>query len=394
MTLANFRPHHRSVVDNTLLVMVCKEVDLKEFGQYKVFGKLVEDLKDLERNGILVHNEHVKGSICFITGDNLGAHGIGGFNESFSTVQYFCRYCKVTAEEFHQDPLKVSSKRNSGDYNEALSLLSGNNSLNSVHGIKFDSIFNSLKYFHVADSGLPPCLAHDIFEGVGSNDVALILKHLMTVKQWFSIEELNHRINTFHYLGSDACSKPCPLALNGGKLGGQAIQNWNFIRLLPIIMHDRIRHARDPHWLMFLLLRDIVEVICAPEIKEADIAYLSILIDEYLEDRKCNFPYERLKPKHHYLKHYPRLILEYGSLIRVWTLRFESKHSFFKQCIKYSQNFINVCKTLAEKHQRLQAYKQTVSFFQDDISVKTSMPISPSTYSQAIQSAIQLLQIQ
>lgn len=68
MTLANFRPHHRSLVDNTLLVMLCKEVDLREFGQYKVFGKLVEDLKDLERNGILVNNELVKGSVCFLTG--------------------------------------------------------------------------------------------------------------------------------------------------------------------------------------------------------------------------------------------------------------------------------------------------------------------------------------
>lgn len=56
MTLANFRPHHRSVVDNTLLVMLCKEVDVKWFGYAKVYGKLVEGLKNLEENGILVHN--------------------------------------------------------------------------------------------------------------------------------------------------------------------------------------------------------------------------------------------------------------------------------------------------------------------------------------------------
>ena len=367
MSLGNFLPYHRSIVDNTLLVLLCKEVDLKEFGQGKVFEKLVEDLKDLESNGILVQNEK---SVFFITGDNLGSHGIGGFLESFSNVEYFCRYCKVSAQEFHHDPLKVGWKRNANNYNAALSILSGNNSLKSVDGIKFNSVFNSLKYFHVADSGLPPCLAHDIFEGLGSNDVALIIKHLTTVKQWFHIDELNHRLSTLHYLGSDATSKPCLVAVSGEKLGGQAIQNWNFIRLLPIIMHDRICNTDDPYWHMFLLLRDIIELLCAPTITEADIAYLSTLIDEYLEERKQNFPDDRMKPKHHYFKHYPRLILEFGPLIRVWTLRFESKHSYLKQCIKHSQNFINICKTLAEKHQLLQAYKQAVSFFQGVVYVK------------------------
>lgn len=144
---------------------------------------------------------------------------------------------------------------------------------------------------------------------------------------------------------------------------------------------------------MFLLLRNIIERICAPRISQSDIAYLSILIDEYLDDHTINFPHVKLKPKHHYLKHYPRLILEYGPLIRVWTLRFESKHSYFKQVIKHSQNFINICKTLAEKHQLLESYKQALCFFQDDACVKKSVPLSLNVYSQPIQSAIQLSQV-
>ena len=393
MTLANFRPHLRSVVDNTLLVLLCKEVDLKHFG-HKVFQKLVEDLKELENNGIQIRNETLKGTVCFIAEDNLGSHGIGGFTENFSTAEYFCRYCTITSTDFHNDPLCVGPKRNPENYNESLNILSQkNNYVNNVNGIKFESFFNSLKYYHVANAGLPHCLGHDILEGIGTYDVALILKHLINSERWFTYEELNQRLMTFHYLGTDTRSKPCQVNVNGDKLGGQAVQNWSLLRLLPVIIHDRIKNPGDPFWQQFLLLHDIVELICSPEIQDSGVAYLAVLTDEYLEQRKANFPNERLKPKHHYLKHYPRLISEFGPLIRVWTLRFESKHSYFKQCIKNSQNFINVCQTLSEKHQLLQTYKQAVSFFQETVECKKSIPLISSTYSQAIQSALKIFQI-
>lgn len=265
--------------------------------------------------------------------------------------------------------------------------------VSNVRGIKFDSAFNALKYFHVVNAGLPPCLGHDIFEGVVTYDVALILKNLIKEKRWLTYDILNHRLTTFHYLGTDARSKPCQVNVSGDKLGGQAVQNWSLIRLLPVIVHDKIKNPDDAVWQQFLVLHDIVEIICAPEINESEIAYLSILIDEYLEQRKSNFPNDSLKPKHHYLHHYPRLILEFGPLIRVWTMRFESKHSYFKQCIRSAQNFKNICQTMSEKHQLLQAYKQTSSFFQNAVEVKKSIPLMLETYNVAIQSAMKTCQL-
>ena len=49
LTLANFRPHLRSNVDQMVLVLLCKEVDFKYFGQHKIFDPLISDLKDLEK---------------------------------------------------------------------------------------------------------------------------------------------------------------------------------------------------------------------------------------------------------------------------------------------------------------------------------------------------------
>ncbi|KAF3842222.1 hypothetical protein F7725_024173 [Dissostichus mawsoni] len=45
---------------------------------------------------------------------------------------------------------------------------------NSVCGIKSDSPFNQLGHFHVCQPGLPPCLGHDMFEGIVSYDLALL----------------------------------------------------------------------------------------------------------------------------------------------------------------------------------------------------------------------------
>jgi hypothetical protein len=68
------------------------------------------------------------------------------------------------------------------------------------------------------------------------------------------------------------------------------------------------------------------------------------------------FPNSPVRPKHHYLLHYPWLILQSGPLIHVWTMRMESKHSFFKRSIRSTHNFINVTKNLTETHQLNQAF--------------------------------------
>lgn len=46
----------------------------------------------------------------------------------------------------------------------------------------------------------------------------------------------------------------------------------------------------------------------------------NVIIQEYpLDSRTCLFPHSTLKPKHHYMRHYPSLILKFGPLIQLWT---------------------------------------------------------------------------
>ena len=45
-----------------------------------------------------------------------------------------------------------------------------------------------------------------------------------------------------------------------------------------------------------------------------------------------------------------------GPLVRYWTMRYEAKHQYFKHLAKTMGNYINICHSLAMRHQCLQAY--------------------------------------
>jgi hypothetical protein len=94
----------------------------------------------------------------------------------------------------------------------------------------------------------------------------------------------------------------------------------------------------------------------ARSISIGQIAEMKVCVDDYVERRRLLFPEVPLRPKHHFLTHYPQLTLQFGPLINLWTMRFESKHQFFKRCIRSSRNFLNVASMLANRHQLLQAY--------------------------------------
>ena len=55
----------------------------------------------------------------------------------------------------------------------------------SYEDVKFDSIFNKLNNFHVCEAGLPPCLRHDLFEGVVTYNLRLCINRLI-FKGWFT----------------------------------------------------------------------------------------------------------------------------------------------------------------------------------------------------------------
>lgn len=141
------------------------------------------------------------------------------------------------------------------------------------------------------------------------------------------------------------------------------------MRLLPVLTCDKVPDPEDDAWQLMLQLKDITDRICAQIMSLSQLAYLDIVIQEYLDSRKCLFPEIPLKPKHHFLRHYPALILKFGPL-RLWTMRFESKHS-------YSRHLKNICLILSERHQMCQAYLSTGPGCSQLLQVKDSCTFYP-----------------
>ncbi|CAN7937970.1 unnamed protein product [Ixodes hexagonus] len=161
-------------------------------------------------------------------------------------------------------------------------------------------------------------------------------------------------------------NKPAKLHSKTGKITGHAVQNWTFLRLLPLYIATKVEDATDSIWQLTLELIELVDLVMAPKLADAQVCYLRVLTGSYLHHRQVSFPEVKLRPKHHYITHYCELIQEYGPLCHVWTLRFESKHRYFKDCIRSMGNFKNVTKSLSERHQLFQSYLSSRGLFREE----------------------------
>jgi hypothetical protein len=157
---------------------------------------------------------------------------------------------------------------------------------------------------------------------------------------------------------------------------------------MPLFVGDKIANKRDCVWQLVLVMRGVVELVCSPRATLEQVSYMNDKIEEYIELRMQCFPEKKLKPNRHYITHYPALTMQCGPLIRIWTLRFESKHSFFKKAIRSAQNFKNVTKTCAEKHQLLQAFYSAGSLFGTVVNLSHSLPFHIDLYNDNVTDAV------
>ncbi|XP_026053335.1 uncharacterized protein LOC113039609 isoform X1 [Carassius auratus] len=92
--LANLDSKYRSALHSIQLALLCKVNTVKEHGYHEVLRPLIQDIATLEESGVYIERlaESVKGTVLYVAADNLGAHSLAGFQESFA-ADYFCRFC-------------------------------------------------------------------------------------------------------------------------------------------------------------------------------------------------------------------------------------------------------------------------------------------------------------
>ncbi len=103
-------------------------------------------------------------------------------------------------------------------------------------------------------------------------------------------------------------------------------------------------------------LKEIVEIVVSTNISEEILCYLETKIYDHRKLLLDTFPDFKCLPKHHYIEHYVHLTRCFGPLVDLWTMRYESKHNFFKRVVHDVVNFKNILLTVATQHQQMMAY--------------------------------------
>lgn len=86
---------------------------------------------------------------------------------------------------------------------------------------------------------------------------------------------------------------------------------------------------------------------------------LSVFLKELIVKHHTLFKklYDRnLIPKHHFMTHYPRMMVMFRPLSQLWCMRYEAKHNPLKRHARVVGYFKNISKTLSYKRQVQQIY--------------------------------------
>ncbi len=333
--LANIPVKHRSMLRSIQLGILCNAGTVKEYGYEKVMQPLVKDLVHLEQTGLFIDQlgATVKGTVLYVSADNLGAHSMAGFLEGFTAAR-FCRFCMGTRTEVQHTEVGSSNfeTRTKDTHDRHVKEVKQDPSLSKLYGVRGSCpLTDALQNFH-AVTGYPPDILHDLLEGIVPAELCLCLSEMIK-KKYISLESVNHAIKNFAYTFSDKTNRPqqIPKAFaTKGTIGGNGHENWTLLRLLPLLIGDDVPEG-DTSWEILMLLKDIFELAVASKHTEESIDFLKCKITEHRELLQSAFPGFRLKPKHHFVEHYPQLIKAFGPLSDVWTMRFEGKHKFLKK---------------------------------------------------------------
>ena len=355
-SLGNINIKLRSQLQSIHLLCLADSHLLQKHGLSVVLKPLLDDLKKLEEEGITIQrpegNFQFYGSLLVAVADNLGSHMLGCYTQSFSAHRC-CRFCFIQRQDLRTstDP-SVFQQRTVAGYEEQSVLVTQDPTFSSIYGLKGQSPLNRLSYFHVVD-GLPPDIMHDLFEsGVVSTTLEAVVAHYIA-KGIFSVNYIEGRIEKFPYAKCDKTNKPDASSCVTGstfRVKLKASQVWCLLRLFPLLVGHAV-DEEDPAWEVVLALVEMVDTIMSPVLSHATIAFMNDKIQHFYSVRKQVFPEMLLKPKDHFTLHYPEMARKFGPLRGSWSMRFEAKHSFFKNVSRRTQNKKNLCLTMARRHQ-------------------------------------------
>ena len=359
--VGNIGNKHTSSLRNIFLALLIESKILKKYDYSTVLRPLIEDTKKLESYGLCVSNENLPetifDSVATLAADNLGAHDIGGFRKTFSSGR-ICRFCMCS----HTDLLTKCSEsdfvlRRPDIHNMHVLAVANDSTLKAAYGVVGSCSLSCLKGFSPVQC-IPPDIMHDCMEGIIPHFLQYFFSYL-TASGVTSINILNEKLQSLVFGPTDYKNKPRALPndiiQNNGKVSLSASEAWCLFRLLPLILYDLISGDNDA-WRLYGLLSEIFEIVFAPRFEKHILSHLNLLISKFYSSFVAEAP-SYVKPKFHFLLHYPRLMSFYGPLCHLWCMRFEQFHQKLKKIVRNCPSFKNVAFTIAHRLQQGKCYE-------------------------------------
>lgn len=354
----NMPSKYLSKLNSIYLVALCDANDRKNESTDPdiVVETIMHDIQQLERSGFVTHSlGKLNAALAFVLFDNLGGNLLYGFSGGFN-ANFYCRVCSMP---HHECMVSTSEQkkylRNITDYNKTIEKIGsgGTVDLTETKGIKQYCVLNELKYFHILDN-MSVDIMHDIFEGIA----AFLLKDIFEYCSANGIipsKKLQSMIESYNYGTLSKKNVPSKLCIEKKNLGQNASQLQCLFAHVGIIFF-KYRSELQESWFCIETLNKIIRIIMSYRIEERDIIELSKAIHDHLSFYQTYFK-KSLKPKHHLLSHYETIIRRMGPVIHQWTKRMEGKHQYFKTIVRSTNNFKNLNKTLALRHQEYFAFE-------------------------------------
>uniref|UniRef100_A0ABD2X229 Uncharacterized protein n=1 Tax=Trichogramma kaykai TaxID=54128 RepID=A0ABD2X229_9HYME len=164
----------------------------------------------------------------------------------------------------------------------------------------------------------------------------------------YMLKKLNTWIKDFSY--DVETNKPPKLTLNNQRqmlnIKYSASEMICLVKYLSLIIKDFVPKT-GKHWEMFMELRNIVDIVLSPRIIDSHLLSLAASI------KKLNTIwielYDNLKPKFHFMTHYPTVISNFGPPVNYWAMRFESKHCDIKANAQATHSHRDLLHTISIK---------------------------------------------
>ncbi|KAL7294355.1 hypothetical protein TKK_0012363 [Trichogramma kaykai] len=199
-------PHITALINNIFVALLFYSKDREKCGNEAIFMPLINELNQLNSNGLLLELGNEKIRVYFlltlILGDNLGLNAICGFQKHFNAGHY-CRICQLSAKKCWKLNYEiVKSLRTVDSYEKAVQLNCPNKT-----GVIEECIFNQVHNFHIIDNQSID-LMHDILEGVANFTTCNVLSEIIDdPSNSLTLDILNDRIEDFDFGDLESCRK-------------------------------------------------------------------------------------------------------------------------------------------------------------------------------------------